>query len=745
MSKRMVVVQNEYITENFTLGLAALVSGDFVFLPPDSRLNRVLPNPATNKCPYLAAFTLYLRVKFYLPSLRGIRCVSWKHQLYLQLRSNVLTRQLRCDSVQLFTLAGLALQAEFGNYSEQKHGGCGDYFLLEHYLPESSITSDCEAPLIAELQARHRERKGVLPERAEDLFIVFCQQLAEYGTHFYSAQLVCKELKYLKGEVWLGVNLHGVFFCSKRSASRSPTQLFMWSNIKKLEYQKHSFCLITQVKGVKFKFKMDNHKSYYVFHLASLHHKFFCKLRLEMSLKSLSDEFGVPVLSKSKLDSKKIYVLKEKDKKKPSPPKQTVSLNSNRANILQPLCNNPKVLGLNSDNKNRSNPGFNSHSGISGTIKKGYNPGFDPHDENIKGCKLGFEPHSGNIKGFNPGFTSHSENIKGSNPLKPCNNGEMAKTLPRALMKCKRNRENSRASMLDKENLVPQSDTRGSSISLSQGNTSSKSQITPKLPRRFTPNPSKLFSSQQSLHSLSMGVHGSQSSLHTLSRPGTPAPEVYILNTSIKSTGEGLQFDPHESISESLAYKFENLSWTEDDRLLTTVRLKKSPSGCLGVEVTEGLNGGVYIQSILPGGPADKLGNIHPGDRIVSVNGQDLLSVKYKKALLIIQRGGSVLDLVLSQPPPGMESPSLPPRRPRSVCADYFQSHLEQAYLRSIRYETAPDEDHMESGELPSLSSPQSGMGSTGRSLSNGELTSLPPLQGKDMNEVFHATQSFII
>lgn len=174
------------------------------------------------------------------------------------------------------------------------------------------------------------------------------------------------------------------------------------------------------------------------------------------------------MLSKSKLDSKKIYVLKEKDKKKPSPPKQTVSLNSNRANILQPLCNNPKVLGLNSDTKNRSNPGFNSHSG---TIKKGYNPGFDPHDENIKGCKLGFEPHSGNIKGSNPGFTSHSENIKGSNPLKPCNNGEMAKTLPRALMKCKRNRENSRASMLDKENLVPQSDTRGSSTSLSQGKT----------------------------------------------------------------------------------------------------------------------------------------------------------------------------------------------------------------------------------------------------------------------------------
>ncbi|KAL1464642.1 hypothetical protein WDU94_004270 [Cyamophila willieti] len=230
-----------------------------------------------------------------------------------------------------------------------------------------------------------------------------------------------------------------------------------------------------------------------------------------------------------------------------------------------------------------------------------------------------------------------------------CNIGETVKTLPRTLMKCKRNREkeNSRVASvaMDKEN----------TLSLSQGNLSTKSQqpqLTPKLPRRFTPNPSKLFSSTQSLHSLSMGLRASQSSLHSLSRPVTPAPEVYILNASMKSTGEGLHFDPHESISDSLACKFENLSWTEDDRLLTTVRLKKSPSGCLGVEVTEGINGGVYIQSVLLGGPADKLGNIHPGDRIVSVNGQDLLSVQYKKALLLIQREGSLLELVLSQPPP---------------------------------------------------------------------------------------------
>lgn len=81
----------------------------------------------------------------------------------------------------------------------------------------------------------------------------------------------------------------------------------------------------------------------------------------------------------------------------------------------------------------------------------------------------------------------------------------------------------------------------------------------------------------------------------------------------------------------------------------------------------------------------------------------------------------------------------------------FTQSHIEQAYLRSIRYETAPDEDHMESGELPSLSTPrpglrESGLAKTQRSLSNGELTSMPAgNKSLSINELFHATQSFII
>ena len=44
---------------------------------------------------------------------------SWtsKHLLYLQIRRCILEQQLVCPLTQLINLTGLALQAEFGNYS----------------------------------------------------------------------------------------------------------------------------------------------------------------------------------------------------------------------------------------------------------------------------------------------------------------------------------------------------------------------------------------------------------------------------------------------------------------------------------------------------------------------------------------------------------------------------------------------------------------------------------------------------
>lgn len=73
------VVQAENLEENFTLGLAALLAGDFAILPSDTKLNKVAP-PGwlnTGKSKGLlglpTSFMLYFRLRFFLPSLRGIR------------------------------------------------------------------------------------------------------------------------------------------------------------------------------------------------------------------------------------------------------------------------------------------------------------------------------------------------------------------------------------------------------------------------------------------------------------------------------------------------------------------------------------------------------------------------------------------------------------------------------------------------------------------------------------------------
>lgn len=84
----------------------------------------------------------------------------------------------------------------------QEHG-CGDYFLLEHYVPESLVLSreqvkselsgSTEA-LRAQLHQAHRDRFGLDTNKAEEMFIAHSQSLTDYGAHYYIATVDTKEL-----------------------------------------------------------------------------------------------------------------------------------------------------------------------------------------------------------------------------------------------------------------------------------------------------------------------------------------------------------------------------------------------------------------------------------------------------------------------------------------------------------------------------------------------------------------------
>ncbi|KAK0174944.1 hypothetical protein PV327_008732 [Microctonus hyperodae] len=210
------IIRAEGLDDNFTLGLAALLAGDFVMLPSEIRLSKVSP-PGWSTideckgplCCLPTSFMLYLRQRFFLPSLRGIRNWISKHLLYLQIRRCILEQQLICTLNQLINLTGLALQAEFGNYSVNEHA-CGNYFLLEHYIPETLVLNhDHQHPqlllntneLRGQLHEAHRNRRGLDTNTAEELFISHAQELEDYGLHLYIATTGTKELEKIIGRL----------------------------------------------------------------------------------------------------------------------------------------------------------------------------------------------------------------------------------------------------------------------------------------------------------------------------------------------------------------------------------------------------------------------------------------------------------------------------------------------------------------------------------------------------------------
>ncbi|XP_050073783.1 uncharacterized protein LOC126561562 [Anopheles maculipalpis] len=319
------ILRLEGLGENFFLGLCALIGGDFVFLPLDLKIYKVAPqiwiNTSKKATPMVenVVFMLYVRIKFFLPTLRGVSCVESRHLLYLQLRKSILERQILCAEDDLIALGGLALQAEIGSFKE--HMKYSEYFTISHYLPEEVYRKKRE--LARYLRNAHFHKRGLQQREAEHNFIRYVQELKEYGLHLYSASWTTGEGMTL--DVYVAISLAGVAIFErnvryqpranqeqqecrngKNSFMRHLYALFDWLEIENICFSKHAFCVVVRrnetlgSKGdknlVKYKLRMDGRKSYFAFNLASEHHKFYMQLRNSFtSIKKLASELNIPI------------------------------------------------------------------------------------------------------------------------------------------------------------------------------------------------------------------------------------------------------------------------------------------------------------------------------------------------------------------------------------------------------------------------------------------------------------------
>ncbi|EHH64689.1 PDZ domain-containing protein 5C [Macaca fascicularis] len=102
-------------------GLAYMKGKEFFFLDSETRLCKIAPEGWREQPQKTSTntFTLFLRIKFFVSHYGMLQHSLTRHQFYLQLRKDILEERLYCNEEMLLQLGVLALQAEFGNYPKE--------------------------------------------------------------------------------------------------------------------------------------------------------------------------------------------------------------------------------------------------------------------------------------------------------------------------------------------------------------------------------------------------------------------------------------------------------------------------------------------------------------------------------------------------------------------------------------------------------------------------------------------------
>nr|XP_006812581.1 PREDICTED: tyrosine-protein phosphatase non-receptor type 13-like [Saccoglossus kowalevskii] len=143
---------------------------------------------------------------------------------------------------------------------------------------------------------------------------------------------------------------------------------------------------------------------------------------------------------------------------------------------------------------------------------------------------------------------------------------------------------------------------------------------------------------------------------------------VYVMESSLRSTTlqDTYLTNPNETISETLRDRLNALPSPENpERDISIIKIKRDPEVGLGFTIVGGQNPrsldlGIFVKSIVPGGPAHKAGMLKAGDRLISVNGHSLEGITHQAAIERLTQAGDVVEIIASQQR-SSKSRALPP------------------------------------------------------------------------------------
>ncbi|XP_063295860.1 tyrosine-protein phosphatase non-receptor type 21 isoform X1 [Pelobates fuscus] len=217
--------------------------------------------------------TVYFGVVYYVPSVSQLQQEITRYQYYLQLKKDVLEGKIPCTLDQAIHLAGLAVQADFGDYDQyESQDFLQRYALFPVAWLQDEKTLEESTQNVALL---HQKLRGLSPSEAELLYMQEIERLECYGEESYPA-------KDSQGaDLSIGACLTGIFVKHKNG---KPPVVFRWLDIANMSHNKSFFTLELSNKEETIQFQTeDMETAKYVWRMCVARHKFY---RLNYSLKS---------------------------------------------------------------------------------------------------------------------------------------------------------------------------------------------------------------------------------------------------------------------------------------------------------------------------------------------------------------------------------------------------------------------------------------------------------------------------
>ncbi|TMS39923.1 hypothetical protein L596_006374 [Steinernema carpocapsae] len=289
------VVTHTNLNEHALFGLSICNDGEHIFLDSTQRLEKFAPAGWKNEKKLMsrAPFMLYLRFRYYPQSLEFVKTDVTMHELYLQLRKDILDNRLQPKKDTVFELAALALQAEFSDRPSVQNL---EYFQLEHYLPKKFYAFEANNRLQNILSELHTHYAGMKVQDSEHRFIQICQAEPDFGAHFHKVYRqkpgsVASTDRFLSGYLWLAILPRGIKVLEDQNDMRKVIEEHLWHKTQTLQFDKKRFVIAyfdDQDNPHQSIYYTDHYtKSSYFVRFSASQHRYMMKMRhMKATLKS---------------------------------------------------------------------------------------------------------------------------------------------------------------------------------------------------------------------------------------------------------------------------------------------------------------------------------------------------------------------------------------------------------------------------------------------------------------------------